>query len=835
MPGPASDKKRHFILAGTAETKAFTAHQTPRQSAMIPAVNRASHGAALRAQLNEVKQDAVVAANAQQALDLQSSIGLQVVFESRPEVKLAFESLQNEPNKIELLSLKEIGSQMVANVFVPDGKLAHFEAYITAYLEERRTASGRKQDHHALLETIASIRTAEVRALWTDDIELLPANQDEAFWWEVWLPVRDNRDQVLEDFRKIAAASECRVSAQPVHFPERTVVWMYGSENQLTASRHTLNCVAELRRAKQTAEFFLGLPKAEQHVASSALLSRMQFDSPNRNTPYVCVLDTGVTRAHPLIAPLLAVGDMHTVNPGWGVDDTVNHGTGMVGLAAYGDLSNILSNGDPMQMRHRLESVKLLDRNGGNTDEPGRHAYIFAEAVSRPEVSAPERLRVFATAITATDGRDRGRPSSWSAAIDHLAADVTGLGERPRLFVLAAGDTDDIAAWNNYPASLDKSLIQDPGQAWNALTVGAFTEKTDMSPADVALYDVVAEAGALSPHTTTSSSWISAWPLKPDIVCEGGNVAKDSLGAIGMESLDLLTTNNAPLTELFTNFNATSSASALCAKMAAELMADYPALRSETIRALIVHSAQWTDPMRDQYLGTMSPSHAQCAAMVRNCGWGVPNLDRARWSAGNSLTLIVEGELQPYWRHPDGGYRSKDMDLHTLPWPAEELEALGETPVELWITLSYFVEPNPSARGGASKFHYPSHRLRFDVKRSLDRSTEAFVARLNAAAEAPEDDGFGPPSDPNWLLGARYRHRGSLHQDVWKGTAAELAKRNVIGVYPGPGWWRTRHALRNFNRLARYSLVVSIRTPESDIDLYTPIENQIRVPVAIGV
>nr|GFD60923.1 hypothetical protein [Tanacetum cinerariifolium] len=73
-----------------------------------------------------------------------------------------------------------------------------------------------------------------------------------------------------------------------------------------------------------------------------------------------------------------------------------------------------------------------------------------------------------------------------------------------------------------------------------------------------------------------------------------------------------------------------------------------------------------------------------------------------------------------------------------IPWPKDELEALQDTEVEMRVTLSYFIEPNPSARGSVSKFHYPSHRLRFDVKRPLE-SISDFVARVNAAAEQGND------------------------------------------------------------------------------------------------
>jgi hypothetical protein len=157
--------------------------------------------------------------------------------------------------------------------------------------------------------------------------------------------------------------------------------------------------------------------------------------------------------------------------------------------------------------------------------------------------------------------------------------------------------------------------------------------------------------------------------------------------------------------------------------------------------------------------------------MIRHCGWGAPDLDRALWSAGNSLTLVVEDLVHPYQKVKGKGVVSRDMNLHSLPWPKEQLLDLPpQTKVELRITLSYFIEPNPSARGTTSKFHYPSHRLRFDVQRPLDATTEDFVARINASAEREDDGDPIDSKDPNWVLGDKLRRRGSLHQDVWRGT-----------------------------------------------------------------
>ena len=81
------------------------------------------------------------------------------------------------------------------------------------------------------------------------------------------------------------------------------------------------------------------------------------------------------------------------------------------------------------------------------------------------------------------------------------------------------------------------------------------------------------------------------------------------------------------------------------------------------------------------------------------------------------------------------------MHLHNLPWPHNELEGLGEVPVEMRVTLSYFIEPNPSQRGHRSRYRYESHGLRFEVKRPLESIAE-FRKRINLAAR---DENEGSP------------------------------------------------------------------------------------------
>jgi len=173
------------------------------------------------------------------------------------------------------------------------------------------------------------------------------------------------------------------------------------------------------------------------------------------------------------------------------------------------------------------------------------------------------------------------------------------------------------------------------------------------------------------------------------------------------------------------------------------------------------------------------------------------------------------------------------MHLHALPWPEEILNDLGATPVEMKVTLSYFIEPNPGSRGGTSRYRYASHQLRFDVKTPPENDTQ-FRKRINKAARDQEEGKTSESDTKDWLLGT-LRDRGSIHSDRWTGTAADLASRGLVAVYPVIGWWRERHQLGKWNKKARYSLIVTIKTPETAMDIYTAVENKVKIPIKVEI
>ena len=52
-------------------------------------------------------------------------------------------------------------------------------------------------------------------------------------------------------------------------------------------------------------------------------------------------------------------------------------------------------------------------------------------------------------------------------------------------------------------------------------------------------------------------------------------------------------------------------------------------------------------------------------------------------------------------------------------------------------------------------------------------------------------------------------------------------------MYPVSGWWKTRQKLERYDQSANYSLIISVLAPEIDVELYTAIENQLKVLVEV--
>ena len=87
----------------------------------------------------------------------------------------------------------------------------------------------------------------------------------------------------------------------------------------------------------------------------------------------------------------------------------------------------------------------------------------------------------------------------------------------------------------------------------------------------------------------------------------------------------------------------------------------------------------------------------------------------------------------------------------------------------------------------------------------------------------------------NWVLGEDLRTKGSIHSDWWKGTAAELAASGYIAVHPVTDWWRERPNRKRYAHKARYSLIITLDSDSTDVQICNVIATEIanRVDITI--
>lgn len=734
------------------------------------------------------------------------------------------ESLVNKNRNVELAVVNFNDKRVTATVFIPEDQLAKYEEDLLRKIHDYGESEGKKNSN--LVSRINASNLSDARDLFTDDIKFFP-EKGESIWWEVW--------SNPEEFQKAFTAAkylDLAVDSGILSFPDRYIFAVKGTVQQINHLIRNSLAVEELRLAMDTPESFVDMRNSDQEEWVEELYSRVTHQSTDPEVS-VLILDGGVNRNHQLISPFLSIADWQSFKSYWTPNDDstvrgfLGHGTGMAGLALYGDLHDILLSTQPVIIKYKLESMKILSTSDPNFKK--MYGPITKQAVESMEVTNPFRKRVVVMALTSKYQTRSGRPSSWSSSIDQLCYGTDDEDYR-RLFVLAAGNIKepiDPKIYIDY-TELNREItseIESPAQAWNALTVGAYTNKNCV-PIHLPGHRAYGVKGNLSPTSRTSFAWDPQWPIKPDIVLEGGNLLTDGVITDSHPSVSLLTTNYDTRRAQFTDFGDTSAAAALAARMSAQLYSDVPTRWPETVRGLMVHSAEWTSEMRN----TVRSDKKYMSDVLRHYGYGVPEIGRARFSAENDVTLILQERLQPFQMIGQEMHFG-DMNFHPLPWSKMDLESLENTMLELRVTLSYFIEPNPSQRGNGLRYKYASHGLGFELKGSKE-DQKSFRQRINKIARS-EGDYIGRSfKAPEWAIGVRNRQRaGSVSSDWWRGPAVELASCDFLAIYPISGWWRAKPRLPYIERQARYALIISLRTvdPDQKIDLYTPIENLVNI------
>ena len=608
-----------------------TVYGGDRKHPPLPARDPAKHRAYLTRQLDRVMQEVE---KREEGVRVEGATREVVAVRPEDNAVLKPESLADRAGDVRLVSVDE--DTGVAIIDTPDPQLPHLRRKIDQFADDAKVSESGARRNEPAIAPISEVHLAQVGDLAGRRIQSISLAKQAVRWFEIACRggYRNSAGLSTASRMQIERALERLelAPAQEYEATERLVFFLRCSLAALEKLVDMVDCVYEFDVAGPDVRTFL-MYEGDLHSE----VSDATIDPPPADAPCVSLLDSGIATEHPMLANL--IGGAVCIVPGYqsSPEDTNGHGTEMAGIAAFGDVGDVLDNGGTVA-EHWLESARVwIAPDTATAGEEFRPYWpqMTIEAVRAIE-SLGDRPRVFATAIAAEIDRP-GLPTYWSHAVDRLAYN-SGAG---RLFFVCAGNADsvNVRVLDGYPTMNLEQKIWDPAQAVNALTVGAYTARTTIAPA--APYDSyvpVAPEDGISPHTSAGLVR-DGDAIKPDVVFEGGNVGFDGqLPDATIPSLTGLTTGHRhalgrPLSLMW----ATSEATARAARFGAQLKRLAPNLRLETIRGLVVHSASWSERMTQQF-----PNLDERLAI---CGFGVPDLELATSCAKQRATVIIEDAM----------------------------------------------------------------------------------------------------------------------------------------------------------------------------------------------
>lgn len=819
----SENSKPHLFVKNVHTSQSYT---TPPSGGGVegnlPDRNRIEHGNDILLSINQVWESYEQQVAYRKENGLPTKEGEYITFKSALDNTLKIESLDSSGAVLLKVSTDNETNQQIATVFIPEEKKNKFVDKVEKYINSDDDAKPRNQE---LIEKIEAVGITTAEHLWSSPIEFIP--KELGVWCEIWLATEgEDITQIIEHLSEVCTLYEIEFLESILEFPQRTIFIIKANYAQLNELILSFGWIAEIRKTEELNSFWINQRISENNQWIEEALQNITFTKSNN---FICILDTGINNGHSLIEPVLDNPNLLTVEPGWGTNDSDGHGTNMAGVAIYGNLNAILENNSPIEIHHQLESVKIY--NPAFPNDRIKLPLITLDAVNRAIINNPKNSRIFCMAVTTDFQVEFGKPSAYSSVIDKIVFGEDN--DDKKIFVISAGNVRMEADYKNYPESNLNSSTESPAQSWNAICVGAYTDK--LVPNAITL----ANKFELSPYSRTSCSWDNNWPIKPEVVFEGGNrILLEDGETEGHDDLEVLTTHRNSLVHNFSTIWATSSATAFASNFLAKLRNAYPIAWVETLRGLMIHSASWKEEMINQFkIDTNKKGDVQ--RLLKIVGYGIPNIEKAIECKSNYLTFISEQIIQPY-KIENNEIKTNEIHYYEFPWPKDILENIGAEDVTLRVTLSYYIEPNPGDKGYNTKYSYQSCALKFHLIKP-NESFENFQVRTNKINQdnlkvelgkgTLDDNDYSKGSlSTRWFYGPKNIFKGSIHSDYWKGSAADIASCNILAVYPlSSGWWKQLKKQNKSNSQLRYSLIVSIETPENTTDIYTPIATQVAV------
>ncbi|VVJ23870.1 Uncharacterised protein [Amycolatopsis camponoti] len=379
-----------------------------------------------------------------------------------------------------------------------------------------------------------------------------------------------------------------------------------------------------------------------------------------------------------------------------GPDD---HGTGVAGMAVWGDLEFLVRRTPPSRTPRPVVNARVLEFNGRNNTVVGQPHVTIAEAIRW--LVDEHGVRVVSISINRNEPADGLLPSELTTTLDELARELDVV------IVVSTGNrhTDVPASgWlHGYPGYLvdTDAGIAEPADAALAVTVGSLARRDVPGGASTSSMIAIAPAAGPSPFTRSGPTRgkNATGTLKPEFVHHGGNWAHDhQLNQLSRRDpgISVITAIPPQGARFIGVDNGTSYAAPAVAHEVARIATRYPDASANLLRALLALSARV--PEKSAVAG-IDP--------LRTCGYGVPDAERILESGGANAILTIEATIT-----------TNSVVIHRVPVPYEFAE--GASKRLFRVALAF----DPPVR--RSRREYIAGTMSVELVRGLD---EAEVGR----------------------------------------------------------------------------------------------------------
>lgn len=473
------------------------------------------------------------------------------------------------------------------------------------------------------------------------------------------------------------------------------------------------------------------------------------------NSPTVCVIDSGVAEDHPLLQGVIDEVADFTEKTENGFDNE-GHGTFVTGLVAYGGSFH----NEIQQPDIKVIAAKVLDKDS----DPIDLERILPKVVKRFH----KETKIFNMSIS-KDSCCKPLDTELASKIDELER------EYDVVFCIPTGNIglNDIEKFINngepYPSYLDKaeSLLFQPGEACNAITVGSLARKESSTS--------LAEQNAPSPFTRRGPT--PEGRIKPDFVEFDGNVGyvkrPNGFHDYEDENISTISLSSSFEGDYITTENGTSFTAPLIARYAAKIIQKFPKASPNLVKALLINSVASGHLSRND---------------KRILGHGNPILKNALYSNPYKVTYYLESFVN---------MKYKKIIKFRVP------EKMGKIRGKKRIIIILVYDP------------------------PVDSSKEYYVLTgLDYKLHKGGTIGFQIPSLNNWIYDNRDDKWDNVKIGIYEWQRTGWGQDWDIHIIP-----RYPRALKYEKYDQRFALIVTLEDISRTLDIHTAIMNEIGITV----